>query len=154
MVLLRRYRRRDRTHAGELHTRILRNDLGDPRYHERDRAAVVVLAQKWNRFAAESPYFAIRQNRFQPVANLGSVAVFLCGQQDQHTAICGFAADSPFLVQIDGIALDIGAIERLNGDNGDLRMRLLVDLPADVIELRDCGLVENVREIVDVVRRV
>jgi len=154
MAFLRRYRGRARTHAGELHTRILRNDLGDPRYHKRDRAAVVVLAQKWNRFAAEAPYFAIWENRLQPVANLGSVAVFLCGQQDQHTAICGFAADSPFLVQISGIALDIGAIERLNCDYGDLRVRLLIDLPADVIELCDGGLVENMREIIDVVCRL
>ncbi len=78
---------RGRTQASELNPRILRNDLGHPRHHERYRAVIVALAQKWNGFAAEAAYFAIRQNRLQPVADLDSVPVVLRSNQDQHATI-------------------------------------------------------------------
>ena len=63
----------------------------------------------------------------------------------------GFAPDAPLLVQRDGVALDVGTIQGIHRDDGDLGVRLLLDLLADVVQLRDRGLVEHVGEVVDVV---
>src|SRR5579863_2593941 len=153
IVLLWSYRRR-RMYAGELNTCIPRNHVGNPRDHERHRTAIVALSQEWNGLTADAAGLAVRQNRLQPVANLDSVPVVLSRDQNQHTAIGGFAADPPFLIQIDGIALDIGAIQGLNCNYGNLCVCLLIDLTTDVIDLSNGGLVENMREIVDVARRL
>ena len=66
--------------------------------------------------------------------------------------VCGFAADAPFVEEIDRITFDVGSVERLNGDDGNLRVRLLVDLLTNIVELRDGVLVKDVSEVVDVIR--
>ena len=59
-----------------------------------------------------------------------------------------------FLKRSNRVAFNVGAIEGIDGDEGDLRVRLLVDLAADVVDLRGRAGIENVREIVDVTRRL
>ena len=73
------------------------------------------------------------------------------GVQDQHSAVGGLTSHSPLMEEIDRVTFNIGAIERPDGHHRDLGMRLLVDLPADIIHLRDRALIQNVGKIVDVV---
>ena len=65
--------------------------------------------------------------------------------------VCGLAADAPLLVQGDGVTFNVGTVQGIYRDYGDLRVRFLIELLADVVQLRDGGRVENVGEIVDVV---
>ena len=146
------WRRRElRAIAGQFDAGILRDDVGDPRSHQRYGAVVVILPQQRDRLAAKASDLAISQDRLQPVADFDAVFVVLHRQQDQDSVVRGFAADSPLLVQGDGVALNVGAVERIYGDHGNLRVRFLVELLADVVELRDGGLIEDVGEVVDVV---
>jgi len=137
--------------AGQLDAGILRDDVGDPCSHQRYGAVVVILPQQRDRFAAKASDLAIRQDRFQPVADFDAVFVVLHRQQDQDSVVRGFAPDSPLLVQGHGVALDVGAVQGIYCDHGNLRLRFLVELLADVIELRDGGLIKDVSEVVDVV---
>ena len=50
--------------------------------------------------------------------------------------------------------LDVRSIERVDSDQCDLSVSLFVDLAADIIDLRGRVLVQNVREVVDVVGRL
>ena len=133
-------------------TRILRDDLCNTRRHQCDSAVEVILPEQRNGFASDCADFPIWQNRFQPVANFDPVTMILCRQQDQHALVCGFAADAPFVEEIDRIAFDVGSVERLNSDDGNLRMRLLVDLLTNIVELRDGVLIKDVSKVVDVIR--
>ena len=140
-----------RTGSGERDAGVLCDDLGDSRGHQQQRAGVVVLPQQRNRLTAKSANFPVRQDWFQAVANFDPVFPVLHGQQDQDSMIGFLAADSPAFEQVDGVAVDIRTIQRIDGHDRDLRLRLLIDLLADVIQLRDGGGIENVGEIVDVV---
>jgi hypothetical protein len=55
--------------------------------------------------------------------------------------------------KVDGVTLNISAIEGLYSHHCDLRMGLFVNLPADLVHLRDRILIQNVGEIIDVVGR-
>ena len=68
--------------------------------------------------------------------------------------ICALVADAPFLEQINREALDIGAIQRIDGYQRDLGVRLFVDLLAGVVDLRNRVRIKNVREIIDVSGRL
>ena len=56
-----------------------------------------------------------------------------------------------FLYKIDGVALNVRTVERIDSDDRDLRVRLLFDLLADVIQLRDRGLIKDMGEVVNVI---
>src|SRR5207302_1917042 len=79
-----------------------------------------------------------------------SGAVIPYGIQDQDTTICGLAADAPFFEKIDRVALDVGAIERIDGHERDLSMGLFIDLTSDLSDLPAGIGVKDVREIIDV----
>ncbi len=70
--------------------------------------------------------------------------------EDQDTAVGRLTADSPLFEEIDGITLDIGAVERIDRDQRDLRVRFFIDLTAGIANLRNGVRIEDVREIVDV----
>ncbi len=137
--------------AGQLNAGVLRDDVGDSRSHQRDGAVVVILPQQRDRFAAKASDLAIGQDRLQPVADFDAVFAVLHRQQDQHSVVRGFAANAPLLVQGDGVALNVCTVEGIYGDHGNLRMGFLVELLADVIELPDGGLIEDVGKVVDVI---
>ncbi len=130
---------------------VLGDDVRDPRSDEQEGLAIVAGAHEWDRFALKSADLAVGQDGLEPVANLDAGAVIVDGIQNQNAAVGGLAAYSPLMEEVDGVAFDIGAIERVNGDDGDLGVRLLVDFAADVVHLRDGVLVQNVSEIVDVI---
>ena len=140
-----------RARPGERDAGILRDDVRHPRRHEQRRAAVVALPQEGNRLAAEAAHFAVRQDRLQPVSDLDAVFPILHGQQDQNSVIGGFAADPPLLEQVDGVALDVRTVQRIDGHDRDLRVGLLFNLLADVIQLRNGALIEDMGEVVDVI---
>ncbi len=71
--------------------------------------------------------------------------------KNEHAMISGLGADSPFLEKVGGIALNVGAVEGIYGNDSDLRVSFLVDLEADVVKLRDRVLVENMSKVVDVI---
>ena len=96
----------------------------------------------------KSAHLAIRQNRFEPVPYLNAILVILYRVQDQNPAIGPLAPNTPFLEQIDGIALDVRAIQRVHRYQGDLGVSFLVDLPASVINLRNRVRVKNMREVI------
>ncbi len=76
-----------RTGSGQRDAGILRDDIGDSRGHQQHRAVVVVLPEQRNRLAAKAADFAVRQNRFQAVANFDAVFPVLHRQQDQDSVI-------------------------------------------------------------------
>jgi hypothetical protein len=95
---------------------------------------------------------AVGQNWFKSVADLNSISVVLRGYQNQHTVVGRLAANAPLLEQSRGVTFDIRAVERLDSNDGNLRMRLLIDLLTNIIKLRDGVLVEDMSKVVDVVR--
>ena len=73
-------------------------------------------------------------------------------QQNQDSAIRRLAADSPLLEKVNRVTLDVAALERVDGDDGNLGVSFLVDLRTQVVELGDGVAIENMGEVVDVVR--
>jgi hypothetical protein len=142
-----------RTRSGERDAGVLRDDIGNPRRHEQHCAAVVALLQEGNGFAPKAADFAVRQNRLQAVANFDAVFPVLHSEENQNSVIGGFAADAPLLVQVDGVVLNFRTVQGIDGHNRDLRVRFLFDLQADVIQLRDCALIENMGKVAHIVGR-
>ena len=73
--------------------------------------AVIVAAHQRDGFALKAAYLAVRQDRFQPVADFDARPVIADRIQNQNAVIGGLLADAPLLKQIDGKALDVGAIQ-------------------------------------------
>ena len=138
----------------ELNSRIRGNDICNPAGDQLQGVVVISASHQRNRFALKTAHLAIGQNGFQPVTYFDAGSMIPYNVQDQNAAICRFAADAPFLEESNGIALNVGAVEGIDGDQGDLSVSFFVDLPADVVYLRDGALVKNVCEIVDVTRRL
>ncbi len=139
------------TGSRQFYAGILRDDIGDPRGHQRYCAVVVILPEQRDGLAANGSNLAVGQNRLQAVADFDAVFPVLHRQQDQDSVVGGLAADAPLLVQGDGVALYVRTVQGIYRDHGNLCVRFLVELLADVVQLRDGGRVQNVGEIVDVV---
>ena len=67
--------------------------------------------------------------------------------------LCRFAANAPLLVQGDGIAFNVRTVQGIYCDYGNLGLRFLLELLADVVQLRDGGRIQNVGEVVDIIGR-
>jgi hypothetical protein len=147
-------RRELRTRSRQLYTGVLRDDIRDPRRHQGNGAAIVILPEQRDCLAAKVSDLAIGEDRLQSVADFDAVFPVLHRQKDEDSVVRGFAADTPLLVQVNGVTLNVRTIQGIHRDYGDLGVRLLVELLADVIQLRDGGLIENMGEIVDVVGRM
>lgn len=130
---------------------ILRDDIRDATCDLQQSPAVIAVAHQRYRFTLKAAYFSIGQDRFQTITDFNTGAPIPNGVQNENSPICCFAAYTPFLEEVDRITLNIGAIEGVDRDHGNLGMGPLLDLAADVIHLRDRILVKNMREIVDVV---
>jgi len=115
----------------------LRDHIRDSYRDKGQGFAVIAAAHERDRFALEAADLAIRQNRLKAVTHLDSSAMVVDGVENQHSAVGRLAADSPFLKKIVRVTLDIGPIERMDGYNRNLCVSLFVDLPAQVIHLRD-----------------
>jgi len=65
----------------------------------------------------------------------------------------GLAANTPLFVEGDGIAFNVRTVQGIYCGYGNLGLRFLLDLLADVVQLRDGGRIQNVGEIVDIIGR-
>jgi len=76
--------------------------------------------------ASEPAYFAIRQNRFKSVSDLGPVLAVVHREQHDNPAIFAFWAYVPSVEEAVGKIGGCVAFERMDGDNGKLRVRFAV----------------------------
>ncbi len=111
---------------------------------------VVSAFHQRNGFALKASHLAVGQDRLQSIANFDSRTVILNGVENQDAAIGGLCADAPLVEEIDRVTFDVGAVERIDGDERDLGVGFVVDLMAEVFDLTFCALVEHSGEIVDV----
>ena len=109
--------------------------FGDEASNEQDGGVVVSLPEIWNRFAAKGADFAVGENRFEAITDFESILVIVNGEQDQDAAI-GFGPDAQLRRKVDGIVLDGLVSQRLDGDDGDLCLGLLLNLGAKSGDLR------------------
>ena len=95
------------------------------------RCPVLPLPQKRQHFAAEAADFAIRQDRFQAVADFSPVLSVVDGEQHRYAAVFAFWPDAPFLKEAIGKILRGVAFERVDGYDGKLRIGLPIELLAE-----------------------
>jgi hypothetical protein len=133
----------------QLNSGVVGNDLSDATGDQQERLAVLFGAHQRNRFALKAAGLAVGQYRFETVADFDAGAMILNGVENQDAAI-RFTSHTPFLSKIDRVTFDVGAVERVDGDQRDLGVGFLLNLPADVVDLGDRVLVEDVGEVVDV----
>ena len=138
-------------HAGDLDVRILRDGLRDARCHQRDGGVVVVLAQDRNHLAAEAADFAVGQDRFESVTDFCPILMVLHGEKNEYAAVSAFLADAPLLEQLVRELLFAFAFQRLDSDDGDLRVRLLLHFKTQSVQPRLRLLVKYAGEVVDVI---
>src|SRR6266436_3062603 len=95
-----------------------------------DCRAVVSLAQQRHHHAARVSGTGIVDHRLQPVPNFNTILVLVRSNQQQHAAIVALASDSELLVQIHRKVLDAFSLQRMHGNDRDLRAGLFFDLAA------------------------
>jgi len=134
----------------ELNPGITRNHIGNTAGNQEQGLAIVFAAHQWNGFTLEASYLAVGQDRLQTVSHFNTRPVVFDCVKDQDATVRGFRADAPLVEKVDGVAFDIRAVERIDGNNGDLGMSFFVNLAAKVFDLRFGGLIEDAGEIVDI----
>src|SRR6185437_114489 len=107
-----------------------------------------------NGLTLKTSHLAIRQDGLQPIAHFNPGAMVPDGIQDQNSAITSLIADPPFMEQINGVALDVGAVERIDGEQRDLHVSLLINLQTDIFYLGSSARLEHMCEVLDVDSRV
>ena len=66
--------------------------------------------------------------------------------------ICGFTPNTPRLIQFHGVIDNVLSVERIDRNNRHLRLRFLIQLLADIVELARSLRTQHVREVIDVIR--
>ena len=100
------------------------------------RSAIVSLPQDRPDAAQNAAGVSIRNDRFQPVADLDAILVVLDRQQHQQAFVGSLFADAPFLEQADGDVLDRLVFERIHRDDGELRAGGALHVAAIGFDLR------------------
>jgi hypothetical protein len=140
-----------RSNVGELNIGIGGDCLRYASEDQQQCGVVIAAAHERHCLALEASDFAIRKNWFEPVADFDARTMILDDVKDEHAAIRPFTSDPPLLEEIDRVALDVAALERVDGYERDLRVGLGVELLGDVRDLRGRLRIQDVREIVDVI---
>ena len=138
--------------AGERDARVLGDDVGDATRNKEESGVVVSLAEDGDGFTAEAADFAVGEDAFEAVADLGPIFVIVGGVEDEDAATDLLGADSPFCGEVVGIVEDGLAVGGGDGDDGDLGFGFLVDLGAEGGELGFAVGGEDVGEITDVAK--
>ncbi len=108
------------------------------------------MAEDGDGFAAEAADFAVGEDGFEAVADLGEIFVIVDGVEDEDAAAGLLGADAPFGGEIEGVVEDGLAVGCGDGDDGDLRVGFLVDFGAEGGELVAGFGVEDVGQVGDV----
>ena len=140
--------------SSELDSRIARDDTGNAARDQQQGVAISAPLHEWYGLALEASDFPIGEDRLESVPDLNARAAILYGVQDENSAISAFVADTPFLEESNGIAVNVGTIERVDGDDRNLSVSLLIDLPTGVFDLFDGRSVQYMGKIVDVAGRL
>ena len=64
------------------------------------------------------------------------------------------AANAPLLEQVDGITVDVRPVQRIDRHHRYLRVSFLVNLLAEIVELRRGALIEDVGKVIEVCTRL
>ena len=105
------------------------------------------FAQQRHRLAPDSPHFPIRQHAFEPVAHFDPVVMIVYDEENHHATVVRFRPYAPALGQVDRELLEWNPGGRADGHDGDLRLRLLVHLPAERRQLLLRGRIDDPGEI-------
>src|SRR5208283_2498340 len=125
----------ERLNICQLNSSVGGDDIGHTGCDQQKRLTVIPAAHQRNRFPLEVASLAIGQNRLKSVSDFNARFVILDCVKNQHSAIRRFVPDSPSVEQAVGIGLNVGAIERVDRYQCDLRVSVVVDLAADVGDL-------------------
>ena len=121
-------------------------------HRERYRAVIIRGLQVGNHVAADVAGFAIRQDPFQPVADLDAVFVVGNGQEHHGVLVLALVAHLPVIFKLVCVVSRVVAVEVVHRDDGDLRVGLrVVELRTDRVQPRDCVRRQHVRKIAHVV---
>ncbi len=107
---------------------ILCNRGGNLGGYLQKRGAILILPQKRQHLPAEAAYLAIGKNGLKAVPNFGPVLMFAYREQHHDAAVFAFRSNAPFLEEPVGKILSRIAFERADRYDGELSIRLLIQL--------------------------
>ena len=136
--------------AGEGDAGVLGDDVGDAAGDEEESGVVISLAQDGDGFATEAADFAVGEDAFEAVADLGPIFVVVGGVEDENAAADLLGPDTPFCGERVGVIKGGLAVESGDGDNSDLGFSFLIDFGAEGGEFSFGVGGEDVGEIADV----
>src|SRR5271154_4328889 len=134
------------------------DDLPDPRDAARNRQVVVASLHGRHHGAADVAYLGVVQDAFEAVAHLDAALGGAHDEQHQDAAIGALGADLPLLFESGGelfyrLRAAVVPLDGLDGDDGDLGVRLPIDLEAEIVDAVDGLRRQNAGEVVDVAGR-
>ena len=129
------------------------DDLSNFTHGLGDCSVEVIGAKKGDHFAAYIADLAIGENAFEAVADFNASFVVVDGQKNHDSAVVlALATHLPFVFESIGKLSRVNAIQRVDGDNGDLRVGLrVVELGAEAVEPGNGSRRENVGKVADVI---
>ncbi len=130
----------------------MRDNVGDATRDEEERGVVIVLAEDGDGFAAEAADFAVGEDAFETIADLGPIFVVVGGVEDEDAAADLFGADAPFCGERVGVIENVLAVGGGDGDDGYLGFSFLIDFGAEGGEFGFGVGGEDVGEIADVAK--
>ncbi len=137
-----------------MHARVRRDELRDTSCADQRRGAVVALAQVGNHVASHVARARIVDHRLQSVANFDLVLPLFGSDQDQYAAIVLLRPDAEMLVEIGGVVFARFAFERVDGDDGNLRAGLLLQLGGEQFDLLAGRRIDDLRQVGDIALRL
>ena len=132
----------------ERHAAILRDDIRNATRYQKHRSVVIPFAQVRHSLAQEPTDFAIREDRLEAIANLDAVLAVVNCEQNQNSTRGLFRPNSPLRRKSDRIIFDGPAFQRLDSDDRNLRLCLLIHLGAKRREQVTSRLAQDAGEII------
>src|SRR5262249_13954399 len=139
---------------GEPPPRVWGDHSANARGQQKERAAIIPLDKQRYHLAPEPAYLAIRQDRFEAVADLHAVLAVLGGQQDQHAAVALLGTNPPARRQPDRKLLDRQALERADSHDRNLRAGHFVHFLGEGAEPRLALRIEHPGKVIHVALRL
>jgi hypothetical protein len=146
--LIDRWWRRERRGEGDVG--VGGDDVGDLLQAELEAGAVLAGVELGDHAAADVAYLGVGEDAFEAIAYFDPALVVVGGDQHQDAAVRGLGADLPLLFEEVGEVGYCLAAEVVDGDNGDLRVGLMVELAAELLHLGFGGGVDDTGEVGDV----